>query len=33
VAIEQALKGYEGELITQELGPELSADVAALSQE
>jgi uncharacterized membrane protein len=33
VAIEVALKGYEGELITQELGPELSADVAALSQE
>ncbi len=33
LAIEQSLKGYEGELLTQELGPELSADVAALSQE
>jgi uncharacterized membrane protein len=32
VAIEQALKGYQGELLTQELGPELSADVAALTQ-
>ena len=32
LAIEQSLKGYEGELVTQELGPELSADVAALTE-
>lgn len=32
-AIERALLGYEGELLTQELGPELSADLAAMSQE
>jgi uncharacterized membrane protein len=32
VAIEQALKGYRGELLTQELGPELSADVAAMTE-
>jgi uncharacterized membrane protein len=32
VAIEQALKGYQGELLTQELGPELSADVAAMTE-
>ncbi len=32
MAIEQALKGYQGELLTQELGPELSEDVSALTQ-
>lgn len=32
-AIEQALEGFEGELLTQELGPELSADLEALSRE
>ena len=30
-AIENALQGYEGEIITQELGEELSADVASIA--